>query len=87
MAAEMETNPGGRLYWLGRKLVQYIRTHENVVRQQTDEYEDVHDIVWDLNYRKIVDDMDGMEAEINADKNGRLYWLARKGLQYLRLRD
>lgn len=87
MVSEMEKNPDGRLYWLGRKLVHYIRTHESDIRQNTAEYEDVHDIVWDLGYRGIVSDSAGMETEMNTDKNGRLYWLARKGLQYLRLRD
>ena len=87
MVEEMEAKPDGRLYWLGRKLVQYIRTHEGAVKQEVEEYTDVHDIVWDLNFRGIVLDMDGMEAEMKAEPNGRLYWLGCKGLQYLRVRD
>ena len=47
----------------------------------------MHDIAWDLNFRGIVLDMDGMEAEMKTEPNGRLYWLGRKGLQYLRVRD
>lgn len=87
MAAEMKVEPNGRLYWLGRKILHYIRTHESAVRQSTDEYEDVHDIVWDLGYRSIVTDTAGMEEEMRSEPDGRLYWLARKGLQYIRLRD
>jgi len=87
MAAQMKAEPDGRLYWLGRKMVQYIRTHEAQVRRDLKEYEDVHDIVWDLSYRSIVTDADGMEEEMRKNPDGRLYWLARKGLTYIRLRD
>lgn len=87
MVTEMSENPDGRLYWLGQKLVQYIRTHESPVKQQTEEYTDVHDIVWDLGFRGIVTDTDGMEKEMKDNPDGRLYWLGCKGLQYLRVRD
>ncbi len=87
MAAEMNIEPNGRLYWLGRKLVHYMRTHEANVRQNVSEYEDIHDIVWDLGYRGLVRDTSGMEEEMRSEPDGRLYWLARKGLQYIRLRD
>ena len=87
MVEEMEQDTDGRLYWLGRKLVQYIRTHEGPVKREVEEYTKVHDIVWDLNFRDIVLDMEGMESEMSANLDGRLYWLGRKGLQYLRVRD
>ena len=87
MEAEMNQDTDGRLYWLARKLVSYIANRSDVIKNDVSEYEDVHDIVWDLNYRGIVTDMSGMEKEMNQNVDGRLYWLARKGLQYIRLRD
>lgn len=87
MVEEMSADTDGRLYWLGRKLVQYIRTHEGAAKQELEEYTEIYDIVWDLNFREIVLDMEGMEAQMREEPDGRLYWLARKGLQYLRVRD
>ena len=87
MKTEMEAKPDGRLYWLARKMLHYIRTHEGEVRRNIKEYEDVHDIVWDLSYRSIVSDADGMKEEMRNNPDSRLYWLARKGLTYIRLRD
>lgn len=87
MAEEMNQEPNGRLYWLGRKIVQYIRTHENNNTIPVKEYIKVDDIVWDLGYRKIVEDTEGMAKAMLHEPNGRLYWLGRKGLHYIRLRD
>ena len=84
---QMSTEPDGRLYWLARKIVHYIRTHEGDVKNNLQEYEDVHDIVWDLSYRSIVNDSVGMEEEMRKNPDGRLYWLARKALAYIRVRD
>jgi N-acetylmuramoyl-L-alanine amidase CwlA len=43
-----------------------------------------NDIVWELGHRGIVTDTKGMLDEMNKDPNGRLYWLARKMLHYIR---
>ena len=43
-----------------------------------------NDIVWELGHRGFVLDTDGMLEEMNANPNGRLYWLARKMLHYIR---
>ena len=44
----------------------------------------INDIVWELGHRGIVTDKDGMIAEMNKNPNGRLYWLARKCINYIR---
>ncbi len=45
-----------------------------------------NDIVWEYAQRGIVSDSVGMVREIEADPDGRLYWLARKALEYMRER-
>lgn len=46
-----------------------------------------NDIVWELGQRGIVTDTQGMLNEMLANPNGRLYWLARKSLQYIRCKE
>ena len=53
---------------------------------KTEELTDIHDIVWEYAHRGIVLDSDGMENEMKENPDGRLYWLARKTLQYMRER-
>lgn len=48
------------------------------------EIETINDIVWELGHRGIVTDKDGMIEEMNKNPNGRLYWLARKCVNYMR---
>lgn len=43
-----------------------------------------NDIVWELGHRGLVTDTQGMLKEMNENPNGRLYWLARKMLNYIR---
>ena len=43
-----------------------------------------NDIVWELGHRGLVTDTKGMLEEMNQNPNGRLYWLARKMLNYIR---
>lgn len=43
-----------------------------------------NDIVWELSHRGIVTDAQGMLSEMNEDRDGRLYWLARKCVNYIR---
>jgi N-acetylmuramoyl-L-alanine amidase CwlA len=47
----------------------------------------INDIVWELGNRGIVSDKKGMIEEMSLNPNGRLYWLARKSVQYMRERD
>ena len=46
-----------------------------------------NDIVWELASRGIVTDKEGMLEEISKNPDGRLYWLARKAVHYIRQRD
>ena len=66
----MSADTDGRLYWLGRKLVQYIRTHEGSVKQELEEYTEIHEIVWDLNFRGIVLDRYGRHGGADAGRTG-----------------
>ena len=46
-----------------------------------------NDIVWELGHRGIVLDTEGMLDEMNKNPDGRLYWLARKALHYIRSKE
>lgn len=46
----------------------------------------INDIVWEYAHRGIVTDPQGMIQEMEQNPDGRLYWLARKALQYMRER-
>lgn len=46
-----------------------------------------NDIVWELGHRGFVLDTKGMLEEMNNNPNGRLYWLARKMLHYIRCKE
>lgn len=46
-----------------------------------------NDIVWELGHRGFVTDTKGMLAEMESNPNGRLYWLARKMLHYIRTKE
>lgn len=58
-----------------------------VTAKKIEEYTDINEIVWELGYRGIVSDKVGMINEMTQNPNGRLYWLARKAVQYMRERD
>ena len=58
-----------------------------LVEKTIQEYIRVDEIVWELCHRGIVEDKEGMINEISKNPNGRLYWLARKAVQYIRERD
>ncbi len=57
-----------------------------ILPSYTEELKSINDIVWEYSYRNIVIDPDGMKKEMEENPNGRLYWLARKALQYIRER-
>ncbi len=46
-----------------------------------------NDIVWELASRGIVTDAAGMVGEMSNNRDGRLYWLGRKFVQYIRERE
>jgi len=66
---------------------EWARFKDKVMKNSIEEYTDINDIVWELGHRGIVSDTSGMVAEMTQNPNGRLYWLARKALQYMRERD
>ena len=66
---------------------EWAKFKEKVMSKNIEEYTDINDIVWELGYRGIVGDTEGMKSEMQANPNGRLYWLARKAVQYMRQRD
>ena len=75
---------GGRdsnIYWFLRKLCHYVRT-KKITETADDVYTDIHDIVWDLNYRGIISDMVLWEEYMKEDIN--VYYLLKKSLNYLR---
>ncbi len=55
--------------------------------QYVKELTDINDIVWEYAHRGIVTDSEGMKEAMKAEPEGRLYWLARKALQYMRERN
>lgn len=92
MRAEINANPNGRLYWLTRKLCDKLYALGGKAKSvSVSEYTDVNAIVYDLALRGIIGNTDDNKAsavaEMSANTNGRLYWVARKGLTYLRERD
>ena len=57
---------------------------EQTKKEPIPELTTANDIVWELGYRGIVTDTKGMLKEMNENPGGRLYWLARKMLNYIR---
>lgn len=58
---------------------------EGITGQQAfQELTEINDIVWEYGNRGLVGDTKGMKQEMEANPNGRLYWLARKTLTYMR---
>lgn len=53
-------------------------------KEEIPELTTANDIVWELGHRGLVTDTQGMLKEMNENPNGRLYWLARKMLNYIR---
>ena len=57
---------------------------DRISARKIDELTTPNDIVWELSARGIVQDVEGMLAEMQENEHGRLYWLARKTVQYMR---
>lgn len=58
-----------------------------VAKKEITELTSANDIIWELADRGIVTDKEGMLEEIGKNPGGRLYWLARKAVQYIREQD
>lgn len=54
------------------------------IKEPIKEITSINDIVWEYAHRGLVTDSNGMKKEMQDNPNGRLYWLARKTLQYIR---
>ena len=87
MQKEINNDYNCRLYWLARKVLQTMQNMCYEAKRSVAEYKDINDIAWELGQRGIVSDVDGFMKEVNQKPNGRLYWLARKALTYIRNRD
>lgn len=66
---------------------EWSKFKERIVSNKIEEFTSINDIVWELGYRGLVTDKEGMIKEMTKNPNGRLYWLARKAVQYMRERD
>lgn len=60
---------------------------KRIMKEDITEYTSANDIVWELGSRGIVTDKEGMLKEMNENPDGRLYWLARKAVHYIRKND
>ena len=56
---------------------------KQLLKDEAPELTSPNDIVWELAHRGIVTDKEGMLKEMNENPNGRLYWLARKFVNYI----
>ena len=70
-------------YWLARKSLQYIRTHENGSKNNVQDLDKVSDILWEYEHRNIITEKSRWVWILNVDQNA--YWLARKMLLYMRI--
>lgn len=74
---EQDTN----VYWLCRKIVQYIRTKDHAEYADR-QYTDIEEILWELNHRQVITNIDLWREKMNSDSN--LYWLCQKAVHYMR---
>lgn len=69
------------IYWLCRKLCHYVRTKQS--GETADRaYTDNDQILWDLQYRGIITDVELWCGKMTEDVN--VYWLMQKGLHWCR---
>ena len=87
LIAEVNADPDGRLYWFARKVLEYISALPYDKKRTVREYHSINDIVWEFANRKLISDTEGFSKELFACPDGRLYWLARKSLTFIRNRD
>ena len=66
---------------------EWSKFKERIMGNKIEEFTSINDIVWELGYRGLVTDKEGMIKEMTENPNGRLYWLGRKAVQYMREHD
>lgn len=69
------------IYWLCRKIVHYVRT-KSITEYADSAYTDKEQLLWELNHRGIITDMNLWRNKISNDVN--VYWLCQKGVHYMR---
>ena len=67
-----------------RAIFEGITGRSSSIQEPEFELTDIDAIVWEYGHRGIITDVDGMVSEMKQNPEGRLYWLARKALQYIR---
>lgn len=70
---------------IAKGVLDYLGLHDKE-NENMQELTEPNDIVWEYAHRGIVTDADGMLWEMKNKPDGRLYWLARKALHYMRRR-
>ena len=68
-------------YWLARKIVHYIRTKTHGETADV-VYDNVDAILWELQNRKVISDIDLWRTEMTENSN--IYWLCLKAVHYMR---
>ena len=74
---EQDTN----VYWLCRKIVQYIRTKDHAEYADR-QYTDIEEILWELNHRQVITNINLWREKMTSDSN--IYWLCQKAVHYIR---
>lgn len=74
-------NNDTNVYWLCRKIVQYVRT-KTYTEYADRVYTDNEEILWELSNRKIITNVDLWRNTIVTDSN--VYWLCQKAVHYIR---
>ena len=69
------------VYWLCRKIVQYIRTKDHTEYADR-QYTDIEEILWELNHRQVITNIDLWREKMTTDSN--IYWLCQKAVHYIR---
>lgn len=69
------------IYYLLQNILYYAEIKKRGETADTD-YENIEDILWDLNHRKVISDINLWRNKANSDAN--IYWLLRKSLWYFR---
>lgn len=74
-------NKDTNVYWLCRKIIQYVRT-KTYTEYASTTYTDKEEIIWELSHRKIITNVDLWREKIASDTN--IYWLCQKAVHYIR---
>lgn len=69
------------IFYLLQNILYYAKT-KSIGETADEDYEDIESILWDLNYRGVISNIELWREKANTDAN--VYWLLRKGLWYFR---